>query len=70
MATPDAATMGSGSSQGKAMPLRVSPPAASRSQRRDLDNAIQAVGRVPAEGRPVVRKFIMAGRPLGCQPHP
>ena len=61
MASPDAATMRNLVKQGKAMPA----PGQSRPGRfqirnaDDLDNAIQAVGRVPAEGRPKVRKFIM-----------
>jgi hypothetical protein len=48
--------------QGKAMPA----PGQGRPGRfnirnaSELDDAIQAVGRVPADGRPKVRKFIMA----------
>ena len=61
MAAPDAATMKRLVKQGKAMPA----PGQSRPGRfqirtaAELDDAIQAVGRVPAEGRPAVRKFIM-----------
>lgn len=61
MATPDAATMRNLVRQGKAMPA----PGQGRPGRfnirnaGELDDAIQAVGRVPEEGRPKVRKFIM-----------
>lgn len=62
MATPDAATMKKLVQQGKAMPA----PGQDRPGRfnirngGELDDAIKAVGRVPAAGRPKVRKFIMA----------
>lgn len=60
MATPDASTMRRLVQQGKAMaaPGQGRPGRFNIRNASELDDAIQAVGRVPADGRPAVRKFI------------
>lgn len=62
MAVPDAATMKRLVQQGKAMPApgQARPGRFNIRNASELDDAIKAVGRVPAAGRPKVRKFIMA----------